>query len=678
MPVELALRLLVILAASVLAGRRFARLAGPLRAARPEPRLTPVGPRLWGVAVNVLGHRRLLRKPYAGTLHLMMFTGFLFLLTAVVQVFGAGLSPLFTLSAVGGQSWIALGQDVFAVLLLVAVAMAAYQRAVTKPKRFEGSNGRDAAIILVLVTLVVVGMLMQNACLVAAGHDPSAPWRPVSSALASVLVAAGLGGAAAPAGATAFAWMHMLAILGFLVYIPGSKHLHMVVAIPNIYARDLAPPGRLATPDLTQDRLGLSEIGQLGRKQVLDLYACTECGRCQELCPAHASGKPLSPKRLIMALRDHLLETNGIGGHQPEGSAAQLGGALVGGAVAEPVIWSCTTCRACMEACPLFIEHVPKVVDLRRHLAMEAGSLPEGVAGAMLSIEQRGHPWAGTQFSRTDWCKDLDLRVLAEGEEVDTLLWVGCTAALDARAQKVARALVRLLRAAEVDFAILGEAETCTGDDARRTGNDYQFQLQAEANVATLNARRFRRIVTLCPHCMNTLKNEYGDFGGVYQVVHHSQLLAELIEAGRLPQRAAQALDAVAFHDPCYLGRYNGAYDAPRRVLDSAAGRVAEMERSHGRSFCCGGGGGRAFAVEPPDQRVNTLRAAQARATGAQTLATACPFCLLMMEDGSKAAARAEGGDAKPQAVRDVAELLDAALGEDRRGGWTPISAGSH
>ncbi len=658
MAAELALRLLVVAAALAWAGSRFARLSRPLLAAAPEPRLTPMVPRLMGLVVNVLGHRRLLRKPYAGLLHLMMFTGFLFLLTAVVQVFGEGLGSLFTLSWIGGDTWIALGQDVFAVLLLTAVIMAAYQRAVMKPKRFEGSNGRDAAIILLLVTLVVVGMLMQNAFRVAAGGDPSAAWRPLSSAIAVELVSTGLGGSAAPIGATMFAWVHMLAILAFLIYIPGSKHLHMVVAIPNIYVRELGPAGRLATPDLTQERLGLSDVAQLGRKQVFDLYACTECGRCQEMCPANASGKPLSPKLVIMNMRDHLLETNGIGGHR-----AGMGDSLVGGAISEEMIWSCTTCRACMEACPLFIEHVPKIIDMRRHLAMEAGRLPEGISGAVLSIEQRGHPWAGTPHSRTDWCRDLDVRILGEGEEVDTLLWVGCTAALDSRAQKVARALVRLLRRAEVDFAILGDAEACTGDVARRTGNDYQFQIQAEANVATLNARTFRRIVTLCPHCMNTLKNEYGDFGGVYQVVHHSQLLAELIKAGRLPQRVTAALDAVAFHDPCYLGRYSGAYEAPRRVLASAASGVAEMERSRGRSFCCGGGGGRAFVVESPDQRVNALRAAQARATGTQTLATACPFCLLMMEDGTKVAARAEGGNAKPQAVRDIAELLDAALG---------------
>ncbi len=656
MRTELALRLAVIFVAFVWAGFRFERLARPLFAAPAEARLRPFGPRAWGVVVNVFGHARLLRKPYAGLLHAAMFFGFLFLLTAVVQVFGQGVSPLFDLDAVGGSTWIAFGQDVFAVLLLTGVAMAAFQRGVWKPERFVGSNQRDAVIILWLITAVVVGMLMQNAFRVAGG-DPSARWRPVSSLIAAAIVSTGVTGTAATHGATAFAWMHMLAILAFLVYIPGSKHLHMVVGIPNVYLRDLKPAGRLVTPDLEQPTLGLSDIGQLGRKQTLDLYACTECGRCQELCPAFASGKPLSPKLLIMNLRDHLLETRGVGGHR-----AGLGGALIGDAVAEETIWSCTTCRACMEACPLFIEHVPKIVDMRRHLAMEAGRAPDGISGAMLSIEQRGHPWAGTRFSRLDWCRDLGVRVLAPGEATDTLLWVGCTAALDARAQKVARAFVRLLRAAGVDFAILGEDEKCTGDSARRTGNDYLFQMRAAANVETLNARTFRQIVSICPHCVNTLKNEYAEFGGAYDVVHHSQLLSGLMEDGRLPgpPNRDAAPGAVAFHDPCYLGRYNGEFDAPRAVLGGLGATVAEMERSRERAFCCGGGGGRAFAVEPPDQRINVTRAQQTRATGAPVVATACPFCLLMLDDGCKTAARNDGG--APQQVRDIAELLDDAL----------------
>ena len=657
MSIELVLRVVVVVAALVWAGSRFARLIRPLLAAHAEARLWPLAPRAWGVVVNILGHARLLRKPYAGLLHMMMFFGFMFLITAVIQVFGEGISPLFSLEAIGGSTWIAFGQDIFAVLLLVAVTMAAFQRVVLAPARFEGSNKNDAAIILGLIAAVALGMLLQNACQIRGG-DPAAAWRPVSLLLATLLPSLGLAGPTAlQAGATAFAWLHMLAILAFLVYIPGSKHLHVFAGIPNVYLRDLQPAGRLITPDLEQPRLGLSEIGQLGRKQVLDLYACTECGRCQEMCPAYASGKPLSPKLLIMGLRDHLLEKGGAGAAQGES-----GGTLIGSAITEETIWSCTTCRACMEACPLFIEHVPKIIGMRQHLSMEAGSIPDGISGAMLSIEQRGHPWAGTRFSRLDWCRDLDVRVLKPGETTDMLLWVGCTAALDARAQKVARALVRLLRAAKIDFAILGDEEKCTGDVARRTGNDYLFQMQAAANVETLNARTFKQIVSICPHCVNTLKNEYSDFGGTYEVTHHSQLLAELMAAGQLPQLQTSAAGSVAFHDPCYLGRYNGEFNAPRSVLAGAGATVAEMARSRSESFCCGGGGGRSFANEPPAQRVNVIRALQARETGAPVIGTACPFCLLMLEDGSKAAAR-QGDDKTPaQQVRDIAEILDESM----------------
>lgn len=651
MSIELTLRLIVILAALAWAGVRFWRLARPLFAAPAEGgRLGPFLPRAKGVVVNVFGHARLLRKRYAGSLHLMMFFGFVFLLTAVVQVFGAGFSPLFSLDAIGGSTWIALGQDIFAVLLLVAVTMALFQRLVLAPARFEGSNKSDALIILLLVTAVVVSMLFQHAFQILDG-DPSAPWRPVSSGLATGLSVLGTTNAAAATGATIFAWVHMLAILGFLIYLPGSKHLHIVVAIPNVYMRNLRQTGRLTPVDLEQPRLGLAEIEQLPRKQMLDLYACTECGRCQEMCPAHAAGKPLSPKRVIMDMRDHLLEKETDDADAP----------LVGGAIKEETIWACTTCGACLEACPLFIEQMPKIVDMRRHLSMETGRVPDGVAGATLSIEQRGHPWAGTRFSRLDWCRELDLRILGPGEETETLLWVGCTAALDARAQKVVRSLVRLLRYAGEEFAILGDDERCTGDPARRTGNDYLFQLQATANIETLNTRKFKRIVSICPHGVNTFKNEYPDFGGKYEVLHHSELLSMLIRDKRLPQIQKKGASSITFHDPCYLGRHMREFDAPRAVLGGAGEAITEMERSREKSFCCGSGGGHAFMVEPPAQRVNLIRAQQARETGASTVATACPFCLLMLDDGCKAEARQSDGKA-PLDVRDIAEILDEAL----------------
>ena len=653
MRAETTLRLFTIGVAFFWFAFQLARPVRPLLVAQSEHRLRPVAPRLRGVMVNVLGHARLLRKRYSGVLHLAMFFGFLFLLTAVVQAFGEGAASAFSLAAIGGHTWIALGQDIFALLLLVAVGMAAFQRIVWAPDRFVGSNQRDAALILMFILAIVISMLAQSTLRIAAGGNSWAQWRPLSSALAHTVTSLGMGPQTAATATGAVSWLHLLAILGFLVYIPGSKHLHILAAIPNIYMRPLEPLGHLATPDLESPRLGVSDIGQFGRKQLLDLYACTECGRCQELCPAYAAGKPLSPKLLIMNLRDHLLDAEGD-------SAA----ALIGGAVAEETLWACTTCRACMEACPLLIEHVPKIVDMRRHLAMEAGRVPDGISGAMLSVEQRGHPWAGTPYSRLDWCRDLNVRVLADGEQTDTLLWVGCTAALDARAQKVARALVRLLQTAKLDFAILGDAESCTGDAARRSGNDYLFQIQAQANVTTLNARAFKRIVTICPHCMNTLRNEYADFGGNYQVLHHTELLSALINDGRLPpvQLEDGETAPVTFHDPCYLGRYNNQYGAPRGVLAAAGAAVTEMERSHARSFCCGGGGGLAFAVDAPNTRINVVRATQARATGAAVVATACPFCLLMMEDGTKGAARAETPEARPQEVRDVAEILDAAL----------------
>ncbi len=638
---------------------RLGRLARPLLAASPEHRLDRPGTRARGVVVHVLGHARLLRRPYSGLLHLLIFSGFLVLLTAVVEGFGVLLAPGFNLGR-AGETGIALVQDVFGVLVLIGVAMAAYQRIAIRPERFRGSSGRDAAAVLALILAVVASMLLESS-LLAVGDDPPAGWQPVSSALGDLFGVLGVGGEAGRSAAEVFRWTHALAVLGFLAYIPASKHLHILAGIPNVFLRDLKPPGRLSTPDLERMPLGLADVRGLGRKQMLDLYACTECGRCQDACPAYAAGQPLSPKLLITDLRDNLL-----GRGRP--------GPLAGVVISEETIWACTTCGACMEACPLLIEHVPKIVDLRRHLTMELGRLPEGVAGAVQSLERRGHPWAGSGFSRTDWCRDLGVRVLGPGDEAELLLWVGCTAAFDARAQRVARSLVRLLQAAEVNFGILGDAETCTGDAARRAGYDYLFQLQAQANVETLAERRFQRIVTICPHCLNTLRNEYGAFGGQYEVVHHSQLLTELVAAGRLPQPAVAGLvETATFHDPCYLGRYNGEFAAPRALLEASGRSVVEMERSGSASFCCGAGGGRAFAVDPPGQRVNAIRAEQARATGCGVVATACPFCLLMLEDGAGVAARAEDEPSTRQRVCDVAELLESTLlGPASGGALTP------
>jgi Fe-S oxidoreductase len=328
---------------------------------------------------------------------------------------------------------------------------------------------------------------------------------------------------------------------------------------------------------------------------------------------------------------------------------------LIGKVISEEVLWSCTTCMACMQECPVFIEHVPKIVDMRRHLVMEEGRFPDTMQRAIRSLEARGHPYPGTLISRTEWCQGMDVKILADVKSADYLYWVGCTTALHARNQKIAQSFARLLKRAGVDFAILGDQEHCTGDAARRIGNEYLFEKLARRNLKTLESYGVKKIVTACPHCFNTLKHEYAKLGAEYEVLHHSQLLAELVQQGRL-MPSEESLGTVTFHDPCYLGRYNDTYEEPRKVIAAASkGPIAEMRQNRERSFCCGAGGGLMWMEEPNDKRVNYIRAGHALQSGADVVGAACPFCMIMLEDGVKS----KGGERIPQ-VKDIAELLDA------------------
>lgn len=537
--------------------------------------------------------------------------------------------------------------DLAGLAAIVAAAVFLWRREVRrlprlqKPEHLE-TRGADRFILWGFILICVTGFLLQ-ALRIRATADPWGAWSPVGYALSFLFPDAAFDRAVQPY----LWWFHLGVAFAWMAAIPWTKMAHVFLGAANVYYAERAP--RLATPDLEDpalERLGVASAGDLTWKGLLDLDACTECGRCQDACPANAVGQPLSPKQLILDLRR--------AGDAP----------LVRGAIGDETLWSCTTCRACVEVCPVGIEPFPKIVDMRRNLVMEVAEFPEGMAGAVESIETRGHPWRGAGGARADWAGGLGVRVLGAGESCDLLYWVGCTAAFDPRNQRVARAVARLLQYAGVDFAILGEAESCTGDPARRIGHEYLYQMQARQNVETLAGRRFNRVVTACPHCFNTLRNEYPDFGGDYVVVHHSQLLQQLVDDGRLPRvprlapAGAGAGARVTYHDPCYLGRYNGEYDAPRAGLAAAGLSVSEMPRSRERSFCCGAGGGRVFADGGRGARINQERGRQARATGAATVATACPFCMLMMEDGARAAA----GDGTPQRVRDVAELLAAAV----------------
>jgi Fe-S oxidoreductase len=631
--------------------------------------------RIGSLATYAIAQVRMFADPPAGLSHAAIFWGFVILTlgTADRVTFGAVRAVLAW--PLDGWLWRLLlpVQNLIALAVLAAVAYALLRRTVSRPERLTLS--RDGLTILLLIGGVVLTEFMAESLRLARYGDPDAAF----SFLADPLGRAYARALAAPALEALFAgfwWANVLLVASFLVYLPRSKHLHIATAFFNAYFRKLRPRGELPPLDLEAEggRFGVRTIEDLGWKDLLDGFTCTECGRCQAACPAWATGKPLNPKTMIMGLRDLSVEAEhglplvpGLG--RDAAGAASLERPIVDSAIPFDAVWDCVTCGACVEACPVLIEHVDKIVGLRRNLVLEESRFPAELNAAFTNMERHGNPWGLPASSRLDWTKGLGFDVpvaadLVAGEgpgavaRLDVLYWVGCAAAFDDRNRRVARAVVSCLESAGVRYAVLGEEESCTGDPARRMGNEYVFQMLATANVETLNAYRPPTIVTACPHCFNTLGSEYGHFGGTYEVVHHSTYLARLVEEGRL-RPAWGPGRSVTFHDPCYLSRYNGVEADPRRVLGVVPGvELLEMER-HGReTFCCGAGGGRMWMEERRGTRINLERTHQALETGAQEVATGCPFCLVMMRDGL---ADAPENRAAVDA-RDIAEILAERL----------------
>jgi Fe-S oxidoreductase len=550
----------------------------------------------------VLGQRKLLQRLVPGLMHAFIFWGFIVLfptiVLAAIEVAGGHVTP---------PEWYRVLADVFAALVLVGVATALVIRKALRPERFRGSHLGEADVILALIALVVITLLL---------------WHHV--------------------GGKGFAWAHLAVIGTFLAYLPHSKHLHIATAAVNVWAARTRARGRLEPLrfDLPDDelRFGVATAGDLTRKEVLDAFSCTECGRCQDACPAYATGKVLSPKLVIMGVRDQLFE--------------QSDAPIVGNGVPEEMIWDCVTCGACVEACPVSIEHIDHIVDLRRSRVMVDAQFPVEAEPMLRDVERAANPWGKPQSERAAWGAELGVRVLEPGDPApEYLYWVGCAASFDERARASAEATARLLQKAGVDFAILGPREACTGDPARRIGNEYVFQEYAEQNVTTLNEQGVTKIVASCPHCFNTLANEYPDFGGAYEVVHHSELLARLVRENRLtPKPDAQP---VTYHDSCYLARHNDVRLEPRELV-AAVGQPVEMKRSGKQTFCCGAGGAHMW-MEERGRPINVERVREAAETGAETLAVACPFCTVMLDDGVREAGA-------PLRVADVATLLAESL----------------
>ena len=615
-----------------------------MRSAQPVERTGDVPRRVGNEVSIVLGQRKLLQRFGPGLMHAFIFWGFLVLAPTILIALIGVVDTHATLPWLGHQGWYALLVDVFAVLVLVGVLAELWIRKVQRPRRFEGSHLGEADLILGLIATIASTLLLWHATRIALGlNEWPRAWSPAAHALSHLFGR----DEATRVLERVFVWAHVLTILAFLAYLPRSKHLHIGTAAVNVWFGRTGASGRLEPLRFDDEevpeeeiRFGAGTATDLTWKQVLDTFSCTECGRCQDACPAFATGKALSPKLLMMGLRDQIL--------------AQDSSPLVPNAVTDDVVWDCVTCGACVEACPVSIEHVDHIVDLRRHLVMVESSFPAEAEPMLRDIERASNPWGHAQSARAEWAAELGVRVLEPGEPApEYLYWVGCAASFDERARAGARSTARLLEAAGVDFAILGPRESCTGDPARRIGNEYVFQALAEQNVETLNQAGVRKIVANCPHCFNTLANEYPDFGGDYEVVHHSELLARLVREGRLEPAAGAGAGAVTYHDSCYLARHNDVLAAPRELV-AAVGEPVEMARSGRQTFCCGAGGAHMW-MEERASPINAERVREAAATGAQTLAVACPFCTVMLDDGVQAAGEA-------LRVVDVATLLVEAI----------------
>jgi len=604
--------------------------------------------RLRAEAEVVLGQRKLLQRPGPGLMHAAIFWGFLVLLPTVVMAMVGAVDREASLPWLGEQGWYFLLVDVFGLLVALGVAAALAIRKIQRPARFQGSHLGEADLILSLIAAIVATLLLWHASRIALGL---AEWPASASPLSKALSGLFADDGASRVAERGLVWAHVAVILSFLAYLPHSKHLHIATAAVNVFfgrtrARGRLEPLSFDAEDEADIRFGASTVADLTWKQMLDALSCTECGRCQDACPAWATGKVLSPKLLIMGIRDQLVA---------EGEAVLAGGDLspiVGNGVPEEMVWDCVTCGACVQECPVSIEHIDHIVDLRRHLVMVESRFPAEAGTMLRDVERGANPWGKPQAERAAWAEGLGVRVLQPGDPPpEVLYWVGCAASFDERARATAVSVARLLQAAGVDFAVLGPREACTGDPARRMGNEYVFQALAEQNVATLNAAGVTRILASCPHCFNTLANEYPDFGGRYQVMHHTELLASLVRDGRLAPAASG--QAIAYHDSCYLARHNDVLAAPREIV-SRLGRPREMARSGKRTFCCGAGGAHMW-MEERGPSIGQERAQEAATTGADTLAVACPFCAIMLDDAVREIGRA-------LRVADVATLLAESI----------------
>ena len=639
-----------------------------LFAAQPINRFDRVGERIKGVLIYYLGQRRILDPKYlgAGLMHALIFWGFVAVSLNTVHLIMRVYIPDFHLPLFGpdglfGAPYIFL-RDVFEVLVLSMVLVAAFRRIVLRPKRVTLSW--DAALILALIGILMLTDFLINGALVAAGEETGEAYSFMAAIFGSIFTGMGFGADVLAMLHKSSWWIHMIALLFFLAYLPISKHFHVVTSIFNVYFRNLEPSA-LPHMDLEDDDLenfGASKVEHLDWKDLLDVYTCTECGRCQSVCPAYATEKPLSPKKVNEDMREHLFEKTPWllqMADQANGDVAEFEGpAFVGEVIQTDTIWSCTTCKACEEACPLFIDFIDRFVEMRRHLVLEESNFPSELTNIFKNLENSGNPWGIAPDDRELWTEGLDVPKIRDAEgEIEYLIFVGCAGAFDQRSQATLQSLVKILNSAGVNYAILGKEETCTGDPARRVGNEYLYQMMAMQNVETLNEKSFKKVLTSCPHCYNTIRNEYPQLGGEFEVVHHTEVIRDLLESGKI-QLKNTLNKTITYHDSCYLGRHNDIYNSPRDILSAIPGvTLEEMPRSRNKGFCCGAGGGRMW-LDEAKPRVNQNRVDEAaEETNAGLISTACPFCSIMIDDGINETGRQESLETK-----DIAQLVADAI----------------